>query len=543
MKPLFSAGQIKNADSHAITELSIPSAILMENASLSVFSEILDFFPLLGTRNLIGIVCGKGNNAGDGFALARHFILSGYNVAVVYTAPPEELSDDAYSNYSIINKLRKSGYAFVLKQYESSDDLDVLNNAYLIIDALLGTGLKGAVREPYASLIKALNRIQAAKISIDIPSGLDADTGFAADVFRADLTVTLAELKPGLFIGAGPMCSGTVRKGFIGIGKAYFDTISADTFLVESKDALKGLPLRKSDVHKYNSGRVYIVAGSDKLPGAAVLTARGALNSGAGSVILGIPDKVSAKIAVRLTEVIIESYDTIPEESTAAAEPEHKKTGFLTILSLDNIRKRMFWSDVMVAGPGLGRDPETIQAVRELISGSEGRTVVIDADALYALGEREYEKFNLTHKIFTPHMGEFSQLTGIPKEDIQKNILEYGRSFCGKTGAFLVLKGAPTIVFSPSGNSYINTTGNPGMAKFGTGDALTGIIAGFVSQAISSEPADIVPVIEESVISAVYFHSLSADFLAQRKSVYAVTADSIIENFGRTIVKARDFDV
>lgn len=540
MIPLFSAGQIKNADSHAITELGIPSAMLMENASASVFNEIRNFFQIPGTQNLIGIVCGKGNNAGDGFALARHFILSGCNVAVVYVAPPEELSDDALANYNILSNLKKSGYGFILKQYESSEDLDVLENAYLIIDAILGTGLKGPLREPYASLIRGLNRIGSAKASVDIPSGVDADTGFAAEAFKADLTVTLAELKCGLFVGQGPMYAGMIRKGFIGVGKAYFDTISSDTFLVELKDALNGLPVRKKDVHKYSSGRVYIVAGSDKLPGAAVLTARGALYSGAGSVILGIPDEVSWKIAARLTEVIVEPYDNISDD-TSVTKLEHTKTGYLTEKSLDNIRKRMLWSDVMVAGPGLGRNPSTIQAVRELIAGAEGRTAVIDADALYALGEGEYEKFKLTNKILTPHMGEFSQLTGIPKEDIQKNILDHGGAFCRKTGAFLVLKGAPTIIFSPSGKSFINSTGNTGMAKFGTGDALTGIIAGIVSQAISSEHADIVQAIEESVVSAVYFHSLSADSLAQKKSVYSVTAGSIIKNFGRTIVKARDF--
>ena len=325
------------------------------------------------------------------------------------------------------------------------------------------------------------------------------------------MTVTLGELKKGLFFGDGNLYCGEIVKGWIGVGSEFFDESGVTEFLIEPEDAYSGLPEKKKNIHKYSAGKVLTIAGSRELPGAAAMASRSALKVGAGASILCFPDSARNLIQKKLDEVIVQPYSG---------------SDYLTVDNLREIKKRINWADVVAIGPGLGRNEQTQEAVRKILKDRKCNKIVIDADAVYAIGGGKYKDYNLKNFVLTPHHGEFAHLVGIELNELKKNLLNIGRSFSVNTGSYLVLKGAPTIIFTPSGDALINTTGNPGMAKFGTGDVLTGAIAGLLSQKNN---------IEEAVTTAVYIHSLASDLLLRDFTVYGYTAKNIINNLPKAI--------
>ncbi|MCU7513157.1 MAG: NAD(P)H-hydrate dehydratase [Ignavibacteria bacterium] len=514
MIPLFSVSQVRSADEYAIGQLQIPGLILMENASLSIFSIIREEYPGLNKSSLIGIVCGRGNNGGDGFALARHFINSGFRVGVIYLSDAEELKGDALTNFEILqNVIHYSDETSFMRQYKSVRDLKRLENSQLIVDALLGTGASGSLKSPYAEIVRELNKFNGVRVALDIPTGLDADKGSGDEAFVADLTVTLAELKKGLFVNKGAVVSGEIKKGYIGLAPGYFDNFQVDTYVIEPEDAFFNLPQKAKDLYKYSAGKVLVIAGSNTLPGASFMTASSVLHSGAGASILCFPESAKGVIQSKLDEVIVLPY-------------KDEGRGIFSKDNIEELKKRFEWMDVLAIGPGLGRDKETVEAVVETIRMNKNKKIVIDADAIFALGEGKYKSLDLSNCILTPHQAEFANLLGISLTELQGDVLTYGRRFSEETGALLVLKGAPTVIFNSDGEALINSTGNPGMAKFGTGDVLTGIIAGFAAQAEDTEGA---------VVSAVYLHSLSADLLLKDKTEYGIMATDIIQNLPEAI--------
>jgi NAD(P)H-hydrate epimerase len=513
MIPLYSVNQIRKSDEYAINELGIPGTVLMENASVSIFNAMRDYLKNLKDEDFIGIICGKGNNGGDGFALARHLSNKGYNVKVVFLAGGSELTGDAKLNFDILEKLSHKNPNIRLEKYSDIQNLLIFNDAKIIVDALLGTGTKGTLKSPYAEIISELNKLTAVKIAVDIPSGLDADTGYGDIIFNADLTVTLAELKKGLFIEKGYTNSGKVVKGYIGIPEDYFNVSEKKEFLIESSDAAKGLPVKRKDLNKYSAGKVFVIAGSADLPGAAVLTSNAALKMGAGAVILAFPESIKVLAQSKLNEVIVSSY-------------EDDSTGLLAAFNVKKLSERFDWMDVLAIGPGLGRNHRTMEAVIEILNKVSGKKVVIDADAIFALGNGKYKEVNLKNCILTPHHGEFSNLIGVSIAEIKQDVFKYGREFAVSAGCHLVLKGAPTIIFSPDGKALVNTAGNPGLAKFGTGDVLTGIISGLLAQ---NED------VETSVAAGVYIHSYTADLLLNQLTEFGITAHDISDFLPKTI--------
>jgi ADP-dependent NAD(P)H-hydrate dehydratase / NAD(P)H-hydrate epimerase len=512
MIPLYSTEQIRQVDDLVITQMGIPGPVLMENASAEIYRRLEEKFLTGDKEKKIGFVCGKGNNGGDGFAAARHCANNGYNVKILFLGNEEELSEDCRINFKIISGYEKRFSNVSLKKYTSLKDINWLKDCSLIADAMLGSGAKGELREPYKSIVEKLNKFNSVKVAIDIPTGLDADTGSGSIVFNADLTITLGEFKKGLFITDGAYYSGEVVKGGIGISDKFYDELKCEEYIIEPEDVYKNLPHKKKNIHKYSAGKVFTIAGSGKLPGAAVLTSKSALKAGAGASILAFPKSVRKLVHKNLTEVIVETYeDNSSEHFTSKVIP--------------SLKKRIEWADVLTIGPGLGRDEETSEAIFKLIKSSRSKLLVIDADAIFAISKR-YKELNLTKAVLTPHSGEFSNLTGIDQEEIKKDVLKYGKQFVGETGSYLVLKGAPTIIFLPSGEALINSTGNPGMAKFGTGDVLTGVISGFLAQLKD---------IETSVITGVYLHSLSADLLVKKFTEFSYTASDIMENLPNAI--------
>lgn len=520
MIPLFSTEQIRDADSFAIKKLGVPSLVLMENAARSIFDIVFDkFLDLDEIPKRIGFVCGKGNNGGDGFAAARHFANQGFIVDVLYIGKENEMSEECKVNYSILKNCTSENKNIRIKNYKTLENLNSLKSCDVIIDAMLGSGMHGDLREPYKSIVEKLNKFNSYKVSIDIPTGLDSDLATGSNVFNSHLTVTLSELKKGLFFLKGYAFSGEIKKGSIGIDEKYFDSYTVTEYLIEPEDALKGLPGKGKSIHKYSAGKVFTIAGSGKLPGAAAFASSAALKIGAGASILAYPKSSRKLIQPKLGEVILETYDD-------------KSSEILSIDNVNGLKGRLSWADVLAIGPGLGRENTTQEAVIKILNERKLKKTVIDADAIFALGNKNiYKKMNLKNFVLTPHMGEFSNLIGVEVKEIEKDILKYGKDFSTSTNAYLVLKGAPTIIFNPEGEAFINTTGNPGMAKFGTGDVLTGVLAGFLSQTND---------IESAVIAGVYIHSLSADIIEEDFTEYGFTAEDILNNLPFTIKFLRD---
>jgi len=512
MIPLFSTKQIRQIDEYAINKLGIPGAVLMENASREIFNKISERIQHLDSPT-IGFICGKGNNGGDGFAAARHFSNIGYNVKVFYLGSENEMSEDCRLNFGVLKRLSLNNKNIKLSKYKSVSSLNPLKNCKIICDALLGSGIKGALREPYISIVKKLNQIRAIKVAIDIPTGLDTDSGYTELAFKSDYTITLGQLKKGLYVGDGYVYSGEVEKGGIGIPDSLYDSFTPTEFLIEPEDAIFGIPAKAKNLHKYSAGKVLTIAGSGKLPGAAVLSSISALKIGAGASILCFPKSIRELVHKKLIEVVVKTYKDGGKE-------------YLSENNIDELGDKIKWADVIAIGPGLGKELETQKAVLKLIKRYSSKKIVIDADAIFALGKNRYKKLNLKNSVLTPHHAEFANLIGISVSELRKDIFKHGQKFVKQTGSYLILKGAPTIIFSATGEAFINTTGNPALAKFGTGDVLTGFIAGLIAQ--SKE-------IENSIITAVYLHGLAADILAQKRTKLDILATDVQNYIPQTI--------
>jgi len=509
MIPLYSTKQIRNVDNYAINKLGMPGIVLMENASREIFQNITSDFVF----SSVGIICGNGNNGGDGFAVARHFVNANYKVIVVYLGPESKMSVDCRLNFAVLKKMKNVHPNLSITKYRSIKSLSAIKKCDIICDALLGSGTKGSLREPYLSIINQLNKIKKIKIAVDIPTGLDADKGFSEIQFNADMTVTLGGYKRGLFFGDGFLHAGEIRMGSIGISDTYMESLNTSEYLVEPEDALAGLPQKKKNIHKYSAGKVLNIAGSEAYPGAAMLASVSAFKIGAGASILAFPKSARSLVQRKVREVVVHPYSD-------------KEEGFLLLENLNELTGSIKWADVLMIGPGIGRNTKTQKAVINILKGRKFNRAVIDADALFAIGKNRFKNLNLKNLVLTPHHGEFCDLTGMSKDILQRDILKQGHLFVKKTGSFLVLKGAPTIIFTPIGDALINSSGNPALAKFGSGDVLSGIIAGLLAQQ---------PDIEKAVVAAVYIHGLAADLLIKSKTEYSIMASDLINHIPNAI--------
>lgn len=513
MIPLFSTKTIRSVDEFAISKLNVPSIVLMENAALEIFKYAEEKLKSMGKSVKIGFICGKGNNGGDGFAVARHFVNHNYNVVVIYLFEQDEMTTDCRINFQILNKMLPSFKSLQMFKYKGLKSLNHLKSCDMIVDAMLGSGIQGELKEPYQSIVKQANKLKTIKLSIDIPTGLDSDKGYSQLMFNSDVTVTLGDLKPGLFFGDGFTFAGEVKLGNIGISSSFYPKHKSREYLIEARDAKAGLSQKSKSVNKYSAGKVLTIAGSGKYSGAALLTAKSSMKVGTGASVLCFPKSIRNFIHKRSNEIVLNEYDD-------------SGTEFLDPKAVEVLGEKIKWADVVAVGPGLGRAEETQKAVIRILKERKFKRIVFDADALFALSGKKYKKLNLKDCILTPHHGEFCNLLGIQLEELRSDILAFGRTFVNETGSYLVLKGAPTMIFLPDGDVLINTVGNPGMAKFGTGDVLTGVIAGFISQ--SKE-------IKNTLTTAVYVHSLAADLLKDKFTEFGFTASDIMNNLAVSI--------
>lgn len=510
MKSLFTTEQIRNLDNFAINKIGFPSILLMENATNSILNIISDFFKTPLSNKSFSIFCGKGNNGGDGIALARKLVLEGSYVYLHLLFPEKNLSPDAATNLRILKSLRKEFKNFKIILLRNQIEKIEFEKTDFVVDAILGSGSTGSLDSFLKSLIEKMNSSFGKKIAIDIPTGLNSSNSTGDVLFNADLTVSLGGLKDSLFYGKGYECSGEVRYGDIGISPKIIEK-SSKIKLVEIEDLVNLIPKKRKTINKYSSGKCNIVAGSAEYPGAPLLTAKSAMKTGSGAVTLHIPEKLKIQTIKSFSEVVIKSYSN---------------SNYLTLDSLSEIQDGLSKSDTVIIGPGLGRNKETFSAVDYFLLSNEGKKV-IDADALFALSQFGYKNYDLSNAILTPHLGEFANLINAAQSFLAENIIKLGKDFVKETKSILVLKGPSTLVFGGD-ELFISTLGNRGLAKFGTGDVLAGMIGSFSAQGAS---------LLESALAGVILHSFCSELIKNSESSYTLTASDLIKTIPNAFKK------
>lgn len=496
---------MREADRYTIEELGIPGVVLMENAGIAVVRALNEAFPPEDQRKIL-VFCGKGNNGGDGFVVARHMFLSGDDVEVLLAGAKKELKGDASLNMNIAERL-----GIPITEIGKIADLENLNilldDFDIIIDALLGTGIQKPAEDLYAYIIELINSTGSFVVSVDIPSGLPTDSGeLIGPAVEADLTVTFGYPKIcHVMPPAEDQCRELVVADICIPDEAVkFEKGSREIITAESLEDI--IQPRLADSHKGDYGHLLVVAGSMGKIGASVMAARSASCSGAGLVTVAAPLSCVPVVQAKLTE-----------EMAFALEDNGK--GFILKENVANFPLEGKFTAYAV-GPGIGNKEETFAFIRSLLP-LIPVPAVLDADGLNAIaGQLEILRDVKVPLILTPHPGEFARLTGMDVAEVQKNRLEAAADFSMKWKVYIVLKGYRTVVASPEGNIYVNLTGNPGMAKGGSGDVLTGIIGGLLAAGI--EPLD-------AARLGVYLHGLAGDIAAEELPETVLSAVDIIE--------------
>jgi len=511
---VVSALQMKNLDRRAIEEFGIPGIVLMENAGRATIEAIDKYFPVMSMRKII-IIAGSGNNGGDGFVIGRHLINRGVDVETFLLGHKTKVKGDAKVNLDLYQKLGP-----VQELHHQEDFMKFQNHidqAGLIIDALLGTGANSEVIGVLRDSIEYINSLPTPVVSIDIPSGVDASTGkILGAALYADLTVTFGLPKIGLLIHPGIDRVGILEVADISIPSYLVQEENIQVELLEGQELFALLRQRDRNTHKGNYGHALIIAGSVGKTGAAALSSEAALKMGAGLITLGIPVSLNPIMEVKLTEVMTEPL----------AETDSQTIGKE---SLPRIKKLIEDKKVLALGPGISTHPETIAVVHHIIRNSR-IPLVIDADGINALGEKSSVLLKAQCPIvLTPHPGEMARLTGISIKEVQDDRIGVAKKFAHEYGVVLVLKGARTIIAEPMGNIYINSTGNPGMATGGTGDVLTGMIAGLVAQGYT---------ISEASRIGVFLHGYIADRITAQTGEVGLAATDIISRIPLTLKEA-----
>lgn len=508
MERVVTADEMKWCDRTTIRDIGIPGLVLMENAGAAVVRCIHETLGTLAARHFV-VFCGKGNNGGDGFVIARRLSGAGSNVTVILTSPPGELKGDALLNFSVLKKISSRVVPPVTIQRFSVSILDELHHIDGVVDAIFGTGFSGRVKQPIVDLIDWINRQSVPVFSVDVPSGVQATSGVVENTaVRATHTITFGLRKTGLLLNSGQTNAGNVRIADIGIPNVVTESKTlSSTFLVDGGDVRNVLPQRPKTANKYSVGKVLVIAGSRGLTGAAALCASAALRSGAGAVMLATPEAVYPILARKLSEVMV-----MPLPST--------DNGTLSLKSYEALKSRLEWADVLAIGPGLSQNAETQSLILRLLSEARGR-IVLDADGLNAVAAAGIASLKKSKSdiILTPHSGEFARLVKKASEEVDQNRIDLPRSFAKQSGATVVLKGAPTVSATPHGVVYVNSTGNPGMATVGSGDVLTGIISGLWAQGTTPGSA---------AFGGVYIHGLAGDIAKQEFGERSLIASDMI---------------
>jgi NAD(P)H-hydrate epimerase len=548
---------MREVDRLTAEQYAIPSLLLMETAANASAHAIVSRFSkdISGLRLLI--LCGRGNNGGDGAALARILSLKGGLVEVILFGRVEDTSGDSRTNFDIARQLAavapQTGQAPRLSLAECADEatwdaFQAAGQAYdVIVDALFGTGLTRPLEGVYAKVTAYLAQIRDARpervdcrpyiVSLDLPSGLDADTdSLIGDAVQADLTVTFTAPKPANVLPPASHFNGEMIVADIGSPAALVDAAGSQLFLTEADDArawLKRTRYRPGS-YKNTHGHVLIIAGSRRMSGAAVLCGNAAMRSGAGLVTIATPASALPAIAARvMPEVMtVELAETAPQAKQAAAQADAPALSERAIETALQLAAR---ADALAIGPGFTSDEDAARLVRAVVR-RRSAPVVIDADGLNALAPWPADLRGTPEAplILTPHPGEMRRLVGVDADqDSHANRVEIARGFAVAHGLILVLKGARTIIAAPDGRVAVNPTGNAGTGTAGAGDTLTGIITGFIAQARGAfgDEADIYA----ATVVAVYVAGLASDLAAQEHGMRTLVASDIGRHLGAAV--------
>lgn len=510
---LVTSTQMRNIDKRTIEGVGIPGLELMEKAGRGVAEVAKEI--LGGVENKkVAIFCGRGNNGGDGFVVGRYLKSWGANIKFFLTAKKDEVKGDAGTNLEKASAL-KLPITEVLSERDIPSDIDV----DLIVDALFGTGFDGEITGYVKDVVNRINSSGISVLSVDIPSGLQADTGeYTGACIKADRTVTMALPKIGHFFFPGKNMAGKVSVVDICVPPKVVEEENIDLNLITEAEVTKMIPERPGDAYKGTCGRVVLIAGSTGLTGAAYLSSLSSLRAGAGMAILGIPETLNPILASKLTEVMTKPL------------PDVRKRGVLALRGLGEIRELLKWGDCCAIGPGLGQHFETLELVRRVLSKLQ-MPAVIDADGLNAIAkDTSILKECKAPLILTPHIGELSRLNGVPISEINKDRVKYASDFAAEYNCILVFKGAPTIISEPGGQTYVNSTGNAGMATAGSGDVLTGIITGLLAQLLMLRAnEDIHKIMLDTACAGVFIHGLTGDLAKEEKGEMGMIASDLVE--------------
>lgn len=507
---IVTAQEMRAIDAHTIEKIGIPGIVLMENAGQAVVKVVKE---ILGNGRRVAIFVGRGNNGGDGFVVARYLALVGVDVTVYLLSEPERFTGDALANLQIARNL-KLPIKLLISQEQLAEYQAEIHASDVIVDAIFGTGLKGAVRGFAADVIDDINATGKPIVAVDLPSGLDADTGKPEGVcIRASHTVTMGLPKRGLLLYPGADLAGQLTIADIGFPQSVINAENIAVNWVQKHDAARLIPQRPRNSHKGTFGHVFVIAGSVGLTGAAALASESALRVGAGMVTLGVPESLNPIMEEKLTEVM-----TVPLPETDVQS--------LSIDAKAKIFSFLERANVVAIGPGLSRNPETVELIHQLCTEIQ-LPKVIDADGLNALSEKRelLDQLN-AQTILTPHPGEMARLLSSTPQVVESDRIGVAQQFAQQHGVTLVLKGAPTIIADASGDVYINSTGNPGMATAGMGDVLTGAIAGLLAQSLS--PVD-------AAVLGVYLHGLAGNIAAQKVGEYGLLAGDALSALSEVV--------
>ena len=518
MQKITTAAQMRNMDRIAMHGVyAMAPAVLMENAGHAVAERAGAWLDGWDGKDVV-LFCGKGNNGGDGFVIARHILAAGARVYVYVLGKEEDYSDEARQHLHTLQQLADEETCLLLPAPQSDADWQLLQKRLLassvVIDAMLGTGFHGSLRQPLASIVAEVNAAAAAGavtvIAVDMPTGVNSDTGAVSNgdddedgPLFADMTVTFGALKRGLVLYPGRACAGHVEVDPIGMpGPLLMQLEENPAYLLQESDIAEIVVPRSPDSHKGTHGTIAIVTGSSQMAGAALMAAHGAVRSGAGKVFLRVPGATAPYCIGVQPEIMVRGVGTGDHFTAADAD--------------EIIAESKNWS-VLAMGPGLGRDAETKEFLLKVLA-AVTCPVVLDADALNLLaGEKALIASRGSRIIMTPHLAEFSRISGLSMAEIKADPIAAARHFASEWKVNLVLKGAPTLIVSAkTGNVYVNSTGNAGMACGGMGDVLTGMIAAMIAHQGMSDLCS-------AACAGVYLHGAAGDACRKDRGPYGFT--------------------
>lgn len=503
---LVKAAEMQDIDHRAVSEFGIPSLVLMENAGRWTADMVKELLGCVEGKKVI-ILAGRGNNGGDGLVAARHLINNGAMPITFLLGASEQLSPDSQINFGILQKMTNEIYPLTEESHCEKLIWELLDGD-IIIDAIYGIGFKGGFSDFETGVVKLINHVKLPALSVDIPSGVDADSGnVRGEAVKAAATVTFALPKPGLILEPGRDYAGKLTIADISIPKSLLENQHLHTNLITENMAADWLGLRETNAHKGTYGHALLIGGSTGLSGAILLASQGAIKSGAGLVSAALP------------ESLVPVFDAVSREVMSIPLIETLQ-GAVALEALPAIENILGTASVCAVGPGLSRYKEA-NAILRFILERAGIPVVIDADGLNALeGDINIIKQRQVPVVLTPHPGEMARMTGRTIEEIQADRIRHAVNYAREWGATVVLKGNKTIVASPDGEAYVNITGNPGMATAGSGDVLCGIITGLISQGINPVKASVV---------GVYIHGLSGDHAVAAKGQRGLVAGDLLD--------------